>query len=437
MGLHAFAMSRFAGVWTRHEDHPGGGGVVVVGAGRPRAREDHPARGFPDAARRPAHALARRAAGAGGAPVRLQVVRGAGLRARQQAQPQRHRGAERPLRHHRQRQGLQRHAPGAGRPGPGRRHLPRGWASACTRSTWCGRWRPPSRATSRRACRRSWSSRRSARSSNTRSRKSSTTGARRAPNVLGKFDDDDGGSGGEWSMPNPSQNWLLRAKADLTPAIIAKAIAKRLKKLGVDADIARAWTSAWPWSTRASAAGAGPPGGDRSPGSAAAARTTPAPACPRARARWPASAATSWPCGWTAAPVTFSQMGGEGVSPGSARRPSATTSTSSPTWATAPTSTAACLAVRQSIAAKVNITYKILYNDAVAMTGGQPVDGTLRVLQIMTRELDAEGAKQIVIVTDEPLKYDGRGAGARRHRAPPRRARPVQRELREIPAAPS
>ena len=39
-------------------------------------------------------------------------------------------------------------------------------------------------------------------------------------------------------MPNPSENWLLRAKADLTPAIIAKAIAKRLKKLGVGADIA-------------------------------------------------------------------------------------------------------------------------------------------------------------------------------------------------------
>jgi indolepyruvate ferredoxin oxidoreductase len=59
------------------------------------------------------------------------------------------------------------------------------------------------------------------------------------PNVLGKFDDDDGDhSGGEWSRPNPSQNWLLRAKADLTPAIIAKAIAKRLKKLGVDADVA-------------------------------------------------------------------------------------------------------------------------------------------------------------------------------------------------------
>ena len=58
------------------------------------------------------------------------------------------------------------------------------------------------------------------------------------PNVLGKFDETTGdNSGGEWSMPNPSENWLLRAKADLTPAIIAKAIAKRLKKLGVGADI--------------------------------------------------------------------------------------------------------------------------------------------------------------------------------------------------------
>jgi len=59
------------------------------------------------------------------------------------------------------------------------------------------------------------------------------------PTVLGKFDDSEAdGSGGEWSHANPSQNWLLRAQADLTPAIIAKAIAKRLKKLGVDADTA-------------------------------------------------------------------------------------------------------------------------------------------------------------------------------------------------------
>src|SRR5438067_535868 len=54
------------------------------------------------------------------------------------------------------------------------------------------------------------------------------------PAVLGKFDDGDG----EWSHANPSRHWLLRPQADLTPAIIAKAIAKRLKKLGVDADTA-------------------------------------------------------------------------------------------------------------------------------------------------------------------------------------------------------
>ncbi|HEY2190302.1 MAG TPA: indolepyruvate ferredoxin oxidoreductase family protein, partial [Caldimonas sp.] len=63
------------------------------------------------------------------------------------------------------------------------------------------------------------------------------------PHVLGKFDEsDDDRGGGEWSQANPSQHWLLRAQADLTPAIIARAIAKRLGKLGVDADIAAGMT---------------------------------------------------------------------------------------------------------------------------------------------------------------------------------------------------
>jgi indolepyruvate ferredoxin oxidoreductase len=52
----------------------------------------------------------------------------------------------------------------------------------------------------------------------------------------------------------------------------------------------------------------------------------------------------------------------------------------------------------------VNITYKILYNDAVAMTGGQPVDGSSRCRT--SRQVAAEGAKKIVIVTDEPEKYN-------------------------------
>jgi len=57
------------------------------------------------------------------------------------------------------------------------------------------------------------------------------------PKVLGKFDEQEGEtSGGEWSVPNPHSHTLLRANADLTPALIAKALAKRLKKLGLDSD---------------------------------------------------------------------------------------------------------------------------------------------------------------------------------------------------------
>ena len=62
------------------------------------------------------------------------------------------------------------------------------------------------------------------------------------------------------------------------------------------------------------------------------------------------------------------------------------------------------LAIRQAIAAGVNITYKILYNDAVAMTGGQPVDGSLSVEQ-MVLQLRGEGIKRIALVSDHPEQY--------------------------------
>lgn len=62
------------------------------------------------------------------------------------------------------------------------------------------------------------------------------------------------------------------------------------------------------------------------------------------------------------------------------------------------------LAVRQAVAVKANITYKILYNDAVAMTGGQPIDGKLSVEDV-ANQLYWEGVRPIVIVTDEPEKY--------------------------------
>ena len=65
------------------------------------------------------------------------------------------------------------------------------------------------------------------------------------------------------------------------------------------------------------------------------------------------------------------------------------------------------MAIRAAIASGVNITYKILFNDAVAMTGGQANDGGLTVPQI-ARQVAAEGAKRVVVVTDEPWKYPRR-----------------------------
>ncbi|NMG67176.1 indolepyruvate ferredoxin oxidoreductase family protein [Azoarcus indigens] len=64
------------------------------------------------------------------------------------------------------------------------------------------------------------------------------------------------------------------------------------------------------------------------------------------------------------------------------------------------------LAIRQAIAARANLTYKILYNDAVAMTGGQPVDGVIGVERI-ARQVEAEGVKKLAVVSDEPEKYQG------------------------------
>jgi indolepyruvate ferredoxin oxidoreductase len=64
------------------------------------------------------------------------------------------------------------------------------------------------------------------------------------------------------------------------------------------------------------------------------------------------------------------------------------------------------LAIRAAVAAKVNITYKILYNEAVAMTGGQPHDGELRPDMIANQVL-AEGVRRLVVVMDDVSKYSG------------------------------
>ena len=89
------------------------------------------------------------------------------------------------------------------------------------------------------------------------------------------------------------------------------------------------------------------------------------------------------------------------------------------------------LAIRAAVSAGVNITYKILFNDAVAMTGGQPVDGALTPA-LITRQVFGEGVRRIAVVSDAPEKYSGAdqfAAGVTIHHR--REMDRLQRELRE------
>ena len=260
------------------------------------------------------------------------------------------------------------------------------------------------------------------------------------PNVLGKFDEPEGRdgedrTGGEWSMPNPSENWLLRAKADLTPAIIAKAIAKRLKKLGVGGDIVARMD------TRLAIIAAREreltelktDTGDRIPWFCSGCphnTSTRVPEGSRATAGIGCHYMAVWMDRSTS---TFTQMGGEGV-PWVGQ---AAFTKDKHVFANLGDGTyfhSGLLAIRQSIAAGVNITYKVLYNDAVAMTGGQQVGERAEghsVLQIQ-KSLTAEGVKKLVIVTDQPEKYEGAALEAGvtvHHRDEFDR---IQREFREL-----
>jgi indolepyruvate ferredoxin oxidoreductase len=90
------------------------------------------------------------------------------------------------------------------------------------------------------------------------------------------------------------------------------------------------------------------------------------------------------------------------------------------------------LAIRAAVASGANITYKLLYNDAVAMTGGQPVDGPISPAEI-AHQVRHEGVKTIVLVSDDPSRHraDELPPGTRiEHRD---RLDAVQRELRETP----
>jgi indolepyruvate ferredoxin oxidoreductase len=235
------------------------------------------------------------------------------------------------------------------------------------------------------------------------------------PNVLGKFDEPESknpgdSSGGEWSMPNPSENWLLRAKADLTPAIIAKAIAKRLKKLGVSADIAARMDQrlAVVEAREKQLSEIKIDTGERAPWFCSGCphnTSTRVPEGSRALAGIGCHYMAVW---MDRSTTTFSQMGGEGVA-WVGQQPFTKDTHVFANLGDGTYFHSGILAVRQAVAAGVNITYKVLYNDAVAMTGGQQVGERPEghtVLQIM-KSLVSEGVAKLIIVTDEPQKYNG------------------------------
>jgi len=90
------------------------------------------------------------------------------------------------------------------------------------------------------------------------------------------------------------------------------------------------------------------------------------------------------------------------------------------------------LAIRQAFAAGTNITYKILFNDAVAMTGGQPVDGPITVEGI-AHSVRAEGIERIALVSDEPELFNASDLPSGTTISHRRDLDAIQRELREIP----
>ena len=229
------------------------------------------------------------------------------------------------------------------------------------------------------------------------------------PNIVGKFGDAGQHGGGEWSMPNPSANTLLRANADLSPALIAKAIAQRVKKLGLDADMtARIDARLAVLEAKEKSLTVLTVNSERTPWFCSGCphnTSTKVPEGSRAMAGIGCHYMALW---MDRSTMGFTQMGGEGV-PWVGQQPF---TTDTHVFANVGDGTyfhSGLLAIRQSIAAGVNITYKILYNDAVAMTGGQQIGERPEGHSVgqISQSMLAEGAVKTIVVTDEPEKYDG------------------------------
>ena len=206
------------------------------------------------------------------------------------------------------------------------------------------------------------------------------------PHVLGKFDEN-----GEWILPS---------SGELTPARIARVIADRLGRFHTSPQIDERLA----FLTRKEASLAQQPDTiKRIPYFCSGCphnTSTRVPDGSRALAGIGCHFMSLWMDRNTA---TFTHMGGEGVS-WVGQAPFTSDEHVFVNLGDGTYYHSGYMAIRQAVAAGVNVTYKILYNDAVAMTGGQSHDGPLSV-DAIARQVAAEGVAKVVVVSDEPAKY--------------------------------
>jgi len=224
---------------------------------------------------------------------------------------------------------------------------------------------------------------------------------KKIPRVVGKFDDKDGG---EWSVPQG--NWLLPAHYEFSPAVVAKAIGQRLLRFELPEDVRAGIEARLAFIESRERALARPRvTAERKPWFCSGCPHNTSTRLPEG-SRGMAGIGCHYMVTWMGRNTqVFTQMGGEGV-PWLGQAPFTEEKHVFANLGDGTYFHSGLLAIRAAVAAKAPITYKILFNDAVAMTGGQPVDGPISVPMI-SRQVAAEGIGKIIIVTDEPEKYRG------------------------------
>src|SRR5260221_2129161 len=217
------------------------------------------------------------------------------------------------------------------------------------------------------------------------------------PRVVGKFDEK-----GEWVRPHGG--WLLPAAAELTPAMIARVIAKRIERLQLHPRKMEELRARVDWINAKEAALSKPNialvGQPYFCSGCPHNTSTKLPEGSRGTAGIGCHVMAIW---MDRSPTEYTHMGGEGV-PWIGQAPFTEEKHIFANLGDGTYYHSGILAIRAAVAAKVNITYKILYNDAVAMTGGQPVDGPISPQEIAQLCL-GEGVAKVVVVSDEPNKY--------------------------------